>query len=88
MPGKYNPYRPDKIAPPGIFSGRIDELRLIDHCLLQTKEGNPQHFLLEGGAGNREIFRIPLRISRGDRSARDHVKCALEFHCGKYKPQR
>jgi Cdc6-like AAA superfamily ATPase len=51
MGGKYNPFRPDKIAPPGMFCGRMDELRFLDHCLLQTKNGNPQHFLIEGERG-------------------------------------
>jgi hypothetical protein len=48
---KYNPFRPDKMMPPGMFCGRLDELKLIDHCLLQTKKGNPQHFLIEGERG-------------------------------------
>jgi hypothetical protein len=48
---KYNPFRPDKMMPPGMFHGRVDELEFIDHCLLQTKKGNPQHFLIEGERG-------------------------------------
>jgi hypothetical protein len=48
---KYNPFRPDKMMPPGMFCGRVDELEFIDHCLLQTKRGNPQHFLIEGERG-------------------------------------
>jgi hypothetical protein len=51
MGGKYNPFRPDKIVPPGMFCGRMDELKFLDHCLLQTKNGNPQHFLVEGERG-------------------------------------
>jgi len=51
MADKYNPFRPDKMAPPGIFCGRMDELGAIDTCLLQTKVGNPQHFLIEGEKG-------------------------------------
>jgi Cdc6-like AAA superfamily ATPase len=34
-----------------MFAGRLDELRAIDHYLLQTKNGNPQHFLIEGERG-------------------------------------
>jgi hypothetical protein len=37
---KFNPFRPDKMMPPGMFCGRFDELKFIDHCLLQTKGGN------------------------------------------------
>jgi len=48
---KFNPFRPDKMMPPGSFCGRMDELKFVDHCLLQTKNGNPQHFLIEGERG-------------------------------------
>jgi hypothetical protein len=51
MSDKFNPFRPDKMCPPGIFSGRYAELRTIDHCLTQTKAGNPQHFLIDGERG-------------------------------------
>jgi hypothetical protein len=54
LAGKYNPFRPDKIVPPGLFCGRIEEINFLDHCLLQAKQGNAQHFLIEGerGIGN------------------------------------
>jgi len=51
MANKFNPFRPDKMMPPGMFCGRMDELKFIDHCLVQTKHGNPQHFLIEGERG-------------------------------------
>jgi hypothetical protein len=51
MPDKYNPFRPNGIVAPGMFCGRLDELRTIDHCLLQTKHGNSKHFLIEGERG-------------------------------------
>ena len=64
---KYNPFRPDKIAPPGIFCGRIDELDAIDRYLLQTKNGNPQHFLVEGerGIGKSSIFLCEQLVAAG-----------------------
>ena len=67
MPGKYNPFRPDKILPPGSFVGRIPEIRTLDHCLLQTKHGNPQHFLLEGekGIGKSSLLYVETFVARG-----------------------
>jgi hypothetical protein len=58
MPNKFNPFRPDSMAPYGMFSGRIDELRIMERCLEQTKSGNPQHFLIEGerGIGKSSLF--------------------------------
>jgi hypothetical protein len=51
MAGKYNPFRPDKIVHPGMFAGRREEILTIDQCLIQTKAGNPRHFLIEGERG-------------------------------------
>lgn len=67
MPGKYNPFRPDKILPPGSFVGRIPEIRTLDHCLTQTKHGNPQHFLLEGerGIGKSSLLRVQTFVAAG-----------------------
>lgn len=67
MPNKYNPFRPDKMAPPGIFAGRMDEIRFVDHCLLQTKFGNPQHFLFEGerGIGKSSLFLLEYFVATG-----------------------
>jgi len=58
MARKYNPFRPDKIAGPGMFCGRAEELSTMDQCLLQAKNGNPQHFLIEGerGLGKSSLF--------------------------------
>jgi Cdc6-like AAA superfamily ATPase len=64
---KYNPFRPDKMIPPGMFCGRLDELQFIDHCLLQTKNGNPQHFLIEGerGIGKSSLFLVEQSVAEG-----------------------
>lgn len=51
MPDKYNPFRPNSTAQPAIFTGRSEELDVMEHCLLQTKNANPQHFLIEGERG-------------------------------------
>ncbi len=48
---KFNPFKPNSMAGPGMFSGRFDELQTIEKCLFQTRHGNPQHFLIEGERG-------------------------------------
>jgi hypothetical protein len=64
---KFNPFRPDKMMPPGMFCGRMDELKFIDHCLLQTKAGNPQHFLIEGerGIGKSSLLLVEQYVAEG-----------------------
>jgi hypothetical protein len=48
---KYNPFKPNGIIAPGAFVGRIDEIKVIERCLFQAKNGNPQHFLIQGERG-------------------------------------
>ena len=57
---KFNPYRPNSLVTPGMFAGRFDEIRRTEQALLQTKFGNPQHFLFEGerGIGKSSLFRL------------------------------
>jgi len=55
---KYNPFRPNSIVSPELFRGRMEEIRFIEQSLFQTKNGNPQHFLIEGerGLGKSSLF--------------------------------
>lgn len=48
---RFNPFQPNKMVVPGMFTGRTDELTTIEQCLFQAKNGNPQHFLIEGERG-------------------------------------
>lgn len=48
---RFNPFTPTNIVGPGMFSGRVDELKHLDRCLFQTKHGNPNHFLIHGERG-------------------------------------
>lgn len=67
MAGKYNPFRPDKTVPPGMFAGRVDEIRYIQGCLRQTKHANPKHFLITGerGIGKSSLILIEQISARG-----------------------
>ena len=71
---KFNPFRPNSIASSELFQGRKEEMLIIEQSLFQTKNGNPQHFLVEGerGLGKSSLFlmveqqatgKIPLRNS-------------------------
>jgi predicted ATPase len=51
MPLIFNPFKPNSIVHPAMFVGRVDELRIIERCLFQTKNENPQHFLVQGERG-------------------------------------
>ena len=55
---RYNPFRPNSIVSPELFRGRMEEIRFIEQSLFQTKNGNPQHFLIEGerGLGKSSLF--------------------------------
>jgi hypothetical protein len=55
---RYNPFRPNAIATPGMFSGRWDEMLAVERSLFQTKHGNPKHFMFEGerGIGKSSLF--------------------------------
>ncbi|WP_167532093.1 ATP-binding protein [Rhodopseudomonas palustris] len=48
---KFNPFRPGSVISPGMFVGRFEEIQVAEHALLQTRNGNPQHFVIEGERG-------------------------------------
>jgi len=48
---RYNPFKPGAIIHPGMFAGRIEELKMIERALFQTKHGNAEHFLIHGERG-------------------------------------
>lgn len=64
---RFNPFRPNNIAPPGVFSGRSEEIDAIEQCLFQTKNNNPQHFLIEGerGIGKSSLLFLSETIAEG-----------------------
>ena len=64
---KYNPFRPGSIVTPGMFVGRLDESNTIQSSLFQTKNGNPQHFLIQGerGIGKSSLLLFINSISTG-----------------------
>lgn len=64
---KFNPFRPNAIAPPDIFCGRSAEISRVGQSLHQTSNHNPQHFLIEGerGIGKSSLFLLFCQMARG-----------------------
>lgn len=64
---KFNPFQPNQIVAPGMFTGRVDELDTIEQCLFQAKCGNPQHFLIQGerGIGKSSLLFLVSAIADG-----------------------
>ena len=52
---------------PGMFSGRGAEIMAIEQALFQTRNGNPQHFLIHGerGIGKSSLLFYVDRLARG-----------------------
>ena len=65
---KYNPFRPGSVISPGMFTGRGAEIRSIEQSLFQTKNANPQHFIIEGerGIGKSSLCLYLDYVARGE----------------------
>lgn len=65
---RYNPFRPGSIVTAGMFSGRVTELVSLERALFQTKNENPQHFLIHGerGIGKSSLLFYLQRVACGD----------------------
>jgi hypothetical protein len=74
---KYNPFRPNSIVGPGMFSGRYNELLAIEQSLRQTSNGNPKHFLIEGerGISKSSLMYYVQLVGKGAIPLTDKTKC-------------
>jgi hypothetical protein len=65
---KLNPFRPGSVISPGMFVGRIEEIEVVEQSLLQTRDGNPQHFIIEGerGIGKSSLCLWVDYLAKGD----------------------
>lgn len=65
---KLNPFRPASVISPGMFVGRIEEIEVVEQSLLQTRDGNPQHFIIEGerGIGKSSLCLWVDYLAKGD----------------------
>lgn len=72
---RYNPFRPGNIVAPGMFSGRVAELVAVERALFQTKNGNPNHFLIHGerGIGKSSLLLYLDYVATGKTSTLDNT---------------
>jgi hypothetical protein len=65
---KLNPFRPGSVISPGMFVGRIEEIEVVEQSLLQTRDGNPQHFIIGGerGIGKSSLCLWVDYLAKGD----------------------
>lgn len=64
---KYNPFKPNDVVHAAMFVGRVDELKDIERCLFQAKNGSPLHFLVQGerGIGKTSLLSFAAGIANG-----------------------
>jgi len=67
MVSRINPFKPNSPVPVGMFAGRVDELKLLEGGLNQTKHGEPTNFLITGdrGIGKSSLLLFLDAIARG-----------------------
>jgi hypothetical protein len=65
---KANPFKPNSPINPGMFVGRLDELKRLEHALIQTRVDAPAHFMVTGerGIGKTSLLLYLNYVARGD----------------------
>ncbi|MBS9773658.1 MAG: ATP-binding protein [Tenacibaculum sp.] len=65
---KINPFKPNHPVSPGMFAGRLEEIRHLEKGLWQTKNGHPNNFLVTGerGIGKSSLLQLIKYFANGD----------------------
>lgn len=65
---KANPFRPNSPVNPGMFVGRLQEIERLEQSLVQTRSGEPAHFMITGerGIGKTSLLLYLKYLARGD----------------------
>lgn len=65
---KSNPFRPNSPVNPGMFVGRIEEIGRLEQALIQSRSGQPAHFMITGerGIGKTSILLYLKFVAKGD----------------------
>jgi Cdc6-like AAA superfamily ATPase len=73
---KINPFKPNSPVSTGMFAGRINEIKLLEQALHQTKHDQPSNFLITGerGIGKSSLMMILKDFSSGKFETLDHGK--------------
>lgn len=79
---RFNPFKPNGMAGPDMFVGRVEEIITIEKCLFQTMHNNPQHFLIQGerGIGKSSLMLTAKILAQGDASG-VNFKGKFNFLC-------
>lgn len=64
---KINPFRPNSPVNPGMFVGRIEEIQKLEASLVQTRAGQPTHFMVTGerGIGKTSLLSYVRYLAQG-----------------------
>lgn len=64
---KFNPFMPSGFVTPGMFHGRMPEMKAIERALFQARHGNPVHFLVMGerGIGKSSLLHVAALVASG-----------------------
>jgi len=67
-PPRYNPFKPGSIVDPAMFAGRAEELATLERILFQTRNGNPEHFIIDGerGIGKSSLLFYLRQLAAGE----------------------
>ena len=73
---KINPFKPNSPVSTGMFAGRINEIKLLEKALHQTKHNQPSNFLITGerGIGKSSLMMILKDFSSEKFETLDHGK--------------
>ena len=65
---KINPFKPNSPVPIGMFAGRLREIEALEKGLHQTKNGNPDNFLIIGerGIGKSSLLTLMKPLASGE----------------------
>ncbi len=71
---KVNPFKPNSPVPPGMFAGRLSEIKSLEKGLFQTQNGNSANFLITGerGIGKSSLLSILEPIAKGEIASIDY----------------
>ncbi len=73
---KINPFKPNSPVSTGMFAGRLNEIKLLEQALHQTKHSQPSNFLITGerGIGKSSLMMILKDFSSGAFETLEHGK--------------
>lgn len=73
---KVNPFKPNSPVPPGMFAGRLEEIKALENGLHQTKNDNSSNFLLTGerGIGKSSLIGYIKPTAKGEIACPDYEK--------------